>query len=88
MALRDAMKPPVGFLAFPDRRIFLNPMVTKIAAREYGSSSLMLHGRTGRRTPAFSRSPTECDDLRDLRPRDMIDLQSFIWVQESDEYEE
>jgi hypothetical protein len=25
---------------------------------------------------------------RDLRPRDMIDLQSFIWVQGSDEYEE
>ena len=27
-------------------------------------------------------------DLRDLKPRDMIDLQSFIWVQGSDEYEE
>ena len=25
-------------------------------------------------------------DLRDLRPRDMIDLQSFLWVQGSDEY--
>lgn len=23
-----------------------------------------------------------------LRPRDMIDIQSFIWVQGSDEYEE
>ena len=27
-------------------------------------------------------------DLRDLRPRDMIDIQSFIWVQGSDEYVE
>ncbi len=27
-------------------------------------------------------------DLRDLRPRDMIDIQSFIWVQGSDEYDE
>ena len=27
-------------------------------------------------------------DVRDLRPRDMIDIQSFIWVQGSDEYEE
>ncbi|HMF55805.1 MAG TPA: hypothetical protein VK619_05565 [Pyrinomonadaceae bacterium] len=27
-------------------------------------------------------------DLRDLRPRDMIDIQSFMWVQGSDEYEE
>ena len=25
-------------------------------------------------------------DNRDLRPRDMIDLQSFIWAQGSDEY--
>jgi hypothetical protein len=25
-------------------------------------------------------------DLRDLRPRDMIDIQSFLWVQGSDEY--
>ena len=27
-------------------------------------------------------------DLADLEPRDMIDIQSFIWVQGSDEYEE
>ena len=27
-------------------------------------------------------------DQRDLGPRDMIDLQSFMWVQGSDEYEE
>jgi hypothetical protein len=26
-------------------------------------------------------------DTRDLGPRDMIDLQSFIWVQRSDEYD-
>jgi hypothetical protein len=28
------------------------------------------------------------DDNADLRPRDMIDLQSFLWVQGSDEYAE
>jgi hypothetical protein len=28
------------------------------------------------------------DDVRDLKPRDMIDIPSFIWVQGSDEYEE
>ncbi len=27
-------------------------------------------------------------DLGDLHPKDMIDIQSFIWVQGSDEYEE
>ncbi|MEP7132235.1 MAG: hypothetical protein ABI914_03660 [Acidobacteriota bacterium] len=25
-------------------------------------------------------------DLKDLRPRDMMDLQSFLWVRGSDEY--
>jgi hypothetical protein len=25
-------------------------------------------------------------DLDDMRPRDMIDIQSFLWVQGSDEY--
>jgi hypothetical protein len=25
-------------------------------------------------------------ELRDMRPLDMIDLQSFLWVQGSDEY--
>lgn len=25
-------------------------------------------------------------DLRDLPPRDMIDIQSFLWIQGSDEY--
>jgi hypothetical protein len=25
-------------------------------------------------------------DIRSLRPRDMIDVQSFLWVQGSDEY--
>ena len=24
--------------------------------------------------------------IRDMRPRDMIDIQSFLWVQGSDEY--
>ncbi|MDB6109955.1 MAG: hypothetical protein JWR69_1705 [Pedosphaera sp.] len=27
-------------------------------------------------------------DLRDLRPQDLIDIQSFIWVQGSDEFDE
>ncbi len=25
-------------------------------------------------------------DMRDFKPRDMIDIQSFIWVQGSEEY--
>ena len=33
---------------------------------------------------AFARTVRR--DVRDLRPRDMIDIQSFLWVQGSDEY--
>jgi hypothetical protein len=29
-----------------------------------------------------------CNEVTDLRPRDMIDIQSFIWVLGSDEYED
>jgi hypothetical protein len=78
-----------GFIACPKEHMFLKPNVTKIAAREYGFEfnyrsrpswetydSLLTFAETVRR------------DLKDLKPRDMIDLQSFIWVQGSDEYEE
>jgi hypothetical protein len=76
-----------GVIAQPGRHIFLKPMVTRAAARAYGFDfeyrsrpnwdtyrSLLEFAATVRR------------DQRDLRPRDMIDLQSFIWVQGSDEY--
>jgi hypothetical protein len=76
-----------GFIAQPRRHVFLKPTVTRRAAEAYGFAfayrsrptwetyaSLLDFARTIRR------------DLADLRPRDMIDLQSFIWVQGSDEY--
>ena len=76
-----------GFIAQPERHIFLKPNVTRLAAKAYGYpfqyqsrpawptySSLLDFAETVRR------------DTRDLKPRDMIDLQSFIWVQGSDEY--
>jgi hypothetical protein len=78
-----------GFIARPETHIFLKPNVTRRAASEYGFdfdyasrpawdtySSLL----------AFAKAVRK--DLKDLHPRDMIDLQSFIWVQGSDEYEE
>lgn len=40
----------------------------------------------GARVLAFARRVRR--DLSNLRPRDMIDLQSFIWVQGSDEYQD
>jgi hypothetical protein len=76
-----------GFIAQPDRHIFLKPMVTRAAARKYGFD-LGYSARPGWDT--YSRMLGFAEvirrDQRDLKPRDMIDLQSFIWVQGSDEY--
>jgi hypothetical protein len=77
-----------GFIARPDTHIFLKPNVTRVAAKAYGFDfdykskpnwatyqSLLDFANTVRR------------DTTDLRPKDMIDLQGFIWVQGSDEYD-
>ncbi|MCA1632729.1 MAG: hypothetical protein LC802_03170 [Acidobacteria bacterium] len=76
-----------GFIARPEEHFFLKPNVTRAAARAYGFdfryqsrpdwetySNLLEFAETVRR------------DQRDLKPRDMIDIQSFVWVQGSDEY--
>lgn len=77
----------LGFIAQPQTHMFLKPTVTRIAAERYRFAfhyksrpawetyaSLMAFARTVRR------------DQSGLRPRDMIDIQSFIWVQGSEEY--
>ncbi len=78
-----------GFIAQPDTHIFLKPNVTRLAAREYGFD-FQYKSRPSWETYADFLQFAEAvrSDLRDLRPRDMIDIQSFIWVQGSDEYEE
>ena len=77
-----------GFLAQPDRHIFLKPNVTRRAAREYGFD-FPYKSRPSWETYAsyLEFAETIRRDTRDLSPRDMIDLQSFIWVQGSDEYD-
>jgi hypothetical protein len=76
-----------GFIAQPEHHIFLKPNVTKIAASKYG---LDFQYQSQPNWATYSRllefAETIREDVRDLRPRDMIDLQSFIWVQGSDEY--
>jgi len=78
-----------GFIAVPEREIFLKPNVTRIAAREY-EFDFQYKSRpnldTYKNLLAFAEQVRK--DTRDLKPKDMIDLQSFIWVQGSDEYEE
>ncbi len=78
-----------GFLALPERHFFLKPVVTQAAAGEY-DFDFDYRSRPNWQTYSslleFARLVSE--DLHDLRPRDMIDIQSFLWVQGSDEYEE
>jgi hypothetical protein len=78
-----------GFIAQPDVHMFLKPTVTRIAAREYGFD-FRYHSRPSWETYASLLDFAEVvrRDQRDLRPRDMIDIQSFLWVQGSDEYSE
>lgn len=76
-----------GFLARPETHIFLKPTVTKRAAAAYGFD----FEYASRPSWAVYRSLLDFaalirHDLADLAPRDMIDIQSFIWVQGSDEY--
>jgi hypothetical protein len=78
-----------GFIAQPETHFFLKPMVTRAAAREYGFE-FQYRSRPNWTTYAnlleFARAVEA--DLNDLSPKDMIDIQSFLWIQGSDEYEE
>lgn len=76
-----------GFLAQPKVHIFLKPTVTRIAAAEYGYE-LAYRSRPNWETygAVLELAARVRADLRDLKPRDMIDIQSFLWVQGSDEY--
>jgi hypothetical protein len=76
-----------GFLARPDVHLFLKPTVTKRAAAAYGFE-FHYASRPNWETYAslLELAALVRRDARTLRSRDMIDLQSFLWVQGSDEY--
>lgn len=63
--------------------------MTRAAAREYGFD-FQYKSRPSWETYASMLEFAELirHELRDLRPLDMIDIQSFMWVQGSDEYDE
>jgi hypothetical protein len=77
-----------GFVAKPDVHVFLKPMVTRRAAAAYGYD-LAYASRPAWETYAslLGFADAVLRDQADLRPRDMIDAQSFIWVQGSGEYD-
>ena len=77
-----------GFIAQPRVHMFLKPNTTRRAAEAYGFDfhySSKPSWETYQSLLAFAQQVRR--DLRDMRPRDMIDIQSFMWVQGSTEYE-
>ena len=76
-----------SFIAQPDTHMFLKPLVTREAARVLGFDfqyATRPNWNTYANLLEFAARVRR--DQRRLKPRDMIDLQSFIWVQGSDEY--
>lgn len=80
-----------GFLARPDRHLFLKPRVTRQAARAYGFD---LAYQSAPCWPAYESLLTfgaiirrDLERHRGLQARDLIDVQSFIWVQGAQEYQ-
>jgi hypothetical protein len=76
-----------GFLAQPSAHFFMKPLVMRLAAEKYGFP-LRYRSRPSWDTYAsvLEFAQVVKRDVADLRPRDMIDIQSFLWVQGSDEY--
>ena len=77
-----------GFIAKPRLHMFLKPTVTKLAADAYGfdfAYDSRPNWETYRNLLDFARQIRA--DTEDLEPRDMIDIQSFMWVLGSSEYD-
>ena len=76
-----------SLIGHPEEHIFLKPRVTQAAARQY-AFDFRYQSRpnwdTYQSLLEFAEQVRR--DQRDLKPRDMIDLQGFIWVLGSDEY--
>jgi len=76
-----------AFIALPRIHYFCKPTVTRVAAQAYGYP-LTYASRPSWEVyqHALEFARTVRKDLSDLRPRDMIDIQSFLWVLGSAEY--
>jgi hypothetical protein len=80
-----------GFIARPDRHLFIKPRATRRAARLYG------YAMAYEPTPSWSLYQDlmtfaavlrrDLDRKPGFKARDLIDLQSFMWVQGAPEYE-
>jgi hypothetical protein len=78
-----------GFIAQPKSHFFLKPNVTRRAFEAYGLPFAYRSRPNGETyLEVLDRARRVKRDLAPLHPRDMIDIQSFLWVQGSDEYPE
>ena len=78
-----------GFIANPDEHIFLKPRVTQVAAKKYGydfAYQSKPNWETYKSLLDFAKQVRS--DTADLKPKDFMDMQSFIWVLGSDEYDD
>jgi len=76
-----------GFIADPANHIFLKPTVTKSAAKKY-QFDFNYQSRPNWQTynSLLQFAALVQSDTAKWKPRDMIDIQSFIWVTGSEEY--
>jgi hypothetical protein len=77
-----------GFLGQPEIHSFLRPDEMKMAAGNYGFTlNLDFKPSWG----SYNQYLQFCEEvkinLQQLKPRDMIDIQSFLWVQGLNEYQ-
>jgi hypothetical protein len=76
-----------GFIGKPDEYIFLKPNVSRSAAEKYKFDFHYSSRPSWEVYQNFLEFAAQVQsDLADWKPRDMIDIQSFIWVMGSDEY--
>jgi hypothetical protein len=77
------------FIAMPERHLFLKPNVTRTAARKYGFDFRYKPAPALDTYESLSQfAQTVRRDMEDLRPRDMSDIQLYLWVLGSEEYDE
>ena len=76
-----------GFIAQPKQHFFFKPTVTREALRRCG---ITFEYASHPSWPVYKELLSAVREVRSsissMRPKDMIDMQSFLWVQGSDEY--
>ena len=77
-----------AFIAQPKDHMFVKPLVMRRAATAYGYPLLYASRPAWAIYSGILQFAAQVRrDVADWKPRDMVDIQSFIWVQGSDEYD-